>query len=163
MSAINPASFASTASLIQLPSGLGPGAFTAESGAGPERRQYRTTSNLANIGATPGGYRVPGRFWDSTQEGSNLTQMPLSNSLAQHYLDADFEVRQLDQYPVEYSQSSQQMLGLQSRYDPTAYNLSTLHNPLYATAVGTREGVARTSDTINPDWNHAFQGLSLGS
>ncbi|KAL8959146.1 MAG: hypothetical protein Q9193_003939 [Seirophora villosa] len=163
MSAINPASFASTASLNQLPSGLGPGAFTAESGAGPERRQYRTTSNLANIGATPGGYRVPGRFWDSAQEGSNLTQMPLSNSLAQHYLDADFEVRQLDQYPVEYSQSSQQMLGLQSRYDPTAYNLSTLHNPLYATAVGTRDGVARTSDTINPDWNHAFQGLSLGS
>ncbi|KAI4154590.1 MAG: hypothetical protein LQ341_000312 [Variospora aurantia] len=163
MSAINPASFASTASPIQLPSGLGPGAFTAESGAGPERRQYRTTSSLANITASQGNYRIPGRCWDLAPEGSHHTQLPLPHSLAQHYSDADFDVRQLDHYPVDYSQSNQQMLSLPSRNNPTTYGLSALHNPLYATTAGTRDDVARTSDTINSDWNSAFQGLSLGS
>lgn len=163
MSAINPASFASTATALQPPSGLGPGAFPAESGPSFDRRQYRMTPNLAAINATQEGYRAPGRVWDSSQESPNPAQMPLSNSFAQHYPNADFDLRQLEQYPVEYPQGGQQVLSLQPRYNPALYGLSNLHSPLYATALDTRGDVVRASDTINGDWNHSFRGLSLGS
>lgn len=162
MSAINPASFASTATAFQPPSGLGPGAFASESGSGLDRRQFRVTPNSATISASQGGYRALGRVWEPSQESANLNQLPLSHSFAQHYPSSDFDGRHLDQYPVEYPHSSQHLLGVQPRYNSGVYDLSHVHHPLYTTAIGTRDDIVRASDNINTDWNQSFQGLSLG-
>lgn len=160
MSAINPASFASTATALQPPSGLGPGAFLSESGPGLDRRQFRVTPNPATISGSQGGYRASGRVWEPSQESANLNQLP--HSFAQHYPSSDFDVRHPAQYPVEYPHGSQQLLGPQHRYHSAVYGLPNMHHPLYTTAPGTRDDAVRASDNINTDWNHSFQGLSLG-
>ncbi|KAL8903504.1 MAG: hypothetical protein Q9207_003889 [Kuettlingeria erythrocarpa] len=162
MSAINPASFASTATAFQPPSGLGPGAFVSEPSPGQDRRKFQVTPNPATIGASQGGYRVPGRVWEPSQDGATLNQLPLSHSFAQHYPSSDFDGRHLDQYPVEYPHSSQHLLGPQPRYNSGVYDISGVHHRLYTTALGTRDDLIRASENINTDWNQSFQGLSLG-
>ncbi|KAL8727837.1 MAG: hypothetical protein Q9166_005783 [cf. Caloplaca sp. 2 TL-2023] len=162
MSAINPASFATPASTLPLPSGLGASAFLSESGAGLERRQYRASPNLTTVSASQAGYR-DGRAWDLTQDGPGLGLMPLSNAFPQPLQAPDFDVRQLDQYPIQYSHNSQQVIGLQPRYNPAMYGLSNLPSSLYATSLDSRDEPAGTPNAIGAEWNHAFQGLSLGS
>lgn len=165
MSAINPASFATPATVLQAPSGLGPGAFLPESspGPGPEGRQYRTTPISTAVNVSPAGFTGAGRVWDPARANSNFAPMPLANTYPQAFQAADFGVRQMDQYPVEYSQDSQPTLGLQPRYNPAVYDLSNLQNPLYTPALENRGEATRNPNAVGADWSHAFQGLSLGS
>ncbi|KAL8926061.1 MAG: hypothetical protein Q9172_001940 [Xanthocarpia lactea] len=162
MSAINPASFVTSASALPVPSGLGPGAFLPESGGGSERRQYRTSPTSATVSASRVGYR-DGRAWNPNQDGPSLGLMPLSNAFPQSFQAPDFHVRQPDQYPMQYHHNAQQSYGIQPRYSPAVYGLPDLPHSLYATPVEGRNDSVRTPGPIGAEWNHAFQGLSLGS
>ncbi|KAL8678794.1 MAG: hypothetical protein Q9186_004875 [Xanthomendoza sp. 1 TL-2023] len=159
MSAINRASFATPAPALPIPSGLGPGAFLPESGTGPERRQYRTSPIPPAASVSQAGYR-DSRAWDLTQDGQSLGLMPFSNAYSMPFQAPDFDIRQLDQYPTQCSHSSQQVLGLQPRYNPALY---APPGSLYASPIDSRDESARTPNAIGGDWNHAFRGLSLGS
>lgn len=163
MSAINPASFGTPAAILQPPSGPGPGAFLPDTSPGSDGRQYRATPNLSTVSTAQTGYRGTGRAWDPMRETPNFTQMPLASAFPQPFQTADYGMRHMDQYPVEYPHSSQQILGLPPRYNPALYTLSNLQNPLYPTSPENRDEVARTPNTVGAEWNHAFQGLSLGS
>ena len=162
MSAINPASFVTPASALPVPSGLGPSAFLPESGGGSERRQYRTSPTSATVSASQVGYR-DGRAWNPNQDGPSLGLMPLSNAFPQSFQAPDFHVRQPDQYPMQYHHNAQQSYGLQPRYSPAVYGLPNLPHSLYTTPVEGRDDSVRTPGAIGAEWNHAFQGLSLGS
>ncbi|KAI4263300.1 MAG: hypothetical protein L6R42_001552 [Xanthoria sp. 1 TBL-2021] len=164
MSAINPASFVTPAPApaLPVPSGLGPGAFLPESGAGPERRQYRTSPTSTTVSASRAGYR-DGRAWNATQDGPSLGLMPLSNAYPQSFTAPNFPVRQLDQYPMQYPHNAQQAYGIQPRYSPAVYSLPNLPHPLYASPLEGRADSVRTPDAIGAEWNKSFQGLSLGS
>ncbi|KAL8710336.1 MAG: hypothetical protein Q9220_005106 [cf. Caloplaca sp. 1 TL-2023] len=163
MSAINPASFATptTPLPLQMPSGLGPGAFPSDSGAG--LRQYRAVPTLNSASASQGAYRDTSRVWDS--EGSNVSPMAMPGNYPHpHSMQgADFDTRQLDQYPSEYLAANQHLLGLQPRYNPAVYNMSHLSNPLYASSMKTADDAAKSPNGGGADWGHAFQGLSLDS
>ncbi|KAL9588780.1 MAG: hypothetical protein Q9203_002416 [Teloschistes exilis] len=163
MSAINPASFGTPAAILQPPSGPGPGAFLPDTSPGSDGRQYRATPNLSTVGAAQTGYRGAGRAWDTMQETPNFTQMPFTSAFPQPFQTADYGMRHMDQYPVEYPHSSQQILGLPPRYNPALYTLSNLQNPHYPTSPDNRDEAARTPNTVGAEWTHAFQGLSLGS
>ncbi|KAL8705859.1 MAG: hypothetical protein Q9201_001082 [Fulgogasparrea decipioides] len=163
MSAINPASFATPGTILQAPLGLGPGAFLPESSPGPEGRQYRSTPGLNAVSGSQGGYRGGGRVWDPAREVPNFAQMPLTGNFPQPFQAAEFGVRQMDQYPAEYSHGTQQVIDLQPRYNPADYSLSGLQSPLYAASLEHRDETARTPNAVGGEWNHAFQGLSLGS
>ncbi|KAL8694402.1 MAG: hypothetical protein Q9218_000968 [Villophora microphyllina] len=163
MSAINPASFGTPATILQPPSGPGPGAFLPETSPGSDGRQYRATPNLSAANGPQTGYRGTGRAWDPNREAPNLTQMSMANAFPQQFQTADYGIRPMDQYPVEYPHGGQQIIGLQPRYNPALYSLSNLQNPLYPPPIESRDEVAATSNAVGAGWNHAFQGLSLGS
>ncbi|KAL8951579.1 MAG: hypothetical protein Q9222_002464 [Ikaeria aurantiellina] len=161
MSAINPASFATatTPLPLQMPSGLGPGAFPTDAGAG--LRQYRAAPTLNSASASQGVYRDTGRAWDS--EGSNVSPMAMPGTYSQSIPAADFDTRPFDQYSSEYLAGNQQLIGLQPRYNPAMYNISNLSNPLHVASLKTTDDAAKTSNGVSAEWGHAFHGLSLGS
>ncbi|KAL8796747.1 MAG: hypothetical protein Q9182_007312, partial [Xanthomendoza sp. 2 TL-2023] len=159
MSAINRASFATPASALPVPFSSGPGTFLPESGAGPERRQYRTSPHPPAASVSQAVYR-DNRAWDPTHDGPSLGLMPFSNAYSMPFQAPDFDVRQLDQYPTQYSHSSQQLLGLQPRYNPALY---APPSSLYTSPIDSQDESVRTPNAIGGDWNHAFRGLSLGS
>ncbi|KAL8945241.1 MAG: hypothetical protein Q9211_000251 [Gyalolechia sp. 1 TL-2023] len=164
MSAINPASFVSTATALQPPSDLGPGAFPSETGSGLDRRQYRINTNLVTMSANQAGYRgAGGRVWEPSREGHNHTEVSLSNNFQPPFQTANYDVRHLDQYSINYSQGGQQMLGLQHRYNPAVYTISNMNDPLYTASLEATDITARAPDVIGSEWTHSFQGLSLGS
>ncbi|CAO1604536.1 hypothetical protein XANCAGTX0491_008087 [Xanthoria calcicola] len=162
MSAINPASFVTPAPTLPVPSGLGPGAFLPESGAGSERRQYRTSPTSTTVSASRAGYR-DGHTWNPTQDCPGLGLMPLSNAYPQSFPAPDFHVRQLDQFPMQYSQNAQQSYGIQPRFSPAVYSLPNLPHSLYPPTLEGRDDSVRTPDAIGPEWNQPLHGLSLGS
>lgn len=163
MSAINPASFASTATPLQPPSGFGPGAFQSETSSSHDRRQYQMNPSLAPFSANQTGYRSVGRVWEPSGEGHNLSEMSLSNNFQPPFQTANYDVHQLDQYPIDYSQGGQQVLTLQQRYSPAVYSLANMNNPLYNASLEAGDNNARAPDAISADWNGSFQRLSLGS
>ncbi|KAL8674709.1 MAG: hypothetical protein Q9168_000867 [Polycauliona sp. 1 TL-2023] len=162
MSAINPASFVTPASALPVPSGLGPGAFLPESTAGSERRQYRTSPTSTSVSASRTGYG-DARAWNPAQDSHSLGLMALSNGFPPSFHAPDFHVRQLDQYPMQYSHSAQQAYGIQPSYSPAVYSLPNMPHSLYATASQDRDDAARTPDALGTEWHHTFPGLSLGS
>ncbi|KAL9595020.1 MAG: hypothetical protein Q9219_006689 [cf. Caloplaca sp. 3 TL-2023] len=161
MSAINPASFASTATALQPPSGLGPGAFAFEPNSGLDQRQYRTNSSLAITNTSQTGYKGVGHAWDTCREV--FAEPPLANNFQQPFHTASYDVHQLNQYSVDYPQGSQQTAGPQSRYNPTVYNVSNLHNPLYIASLEATDEASKVPETTRTDWFRSFNGLSLGS
>ncbi|KAL8839768.1 MAG: hypothetical protein Q9170_001579 [Blastenia crenularia] len=163
MSAINPASFASTATTLQSPSGLGTSAFLSEPGPGLDRRHYRSSPNLSTVGTSQAGYRAPGHVWEPSREIHSLTEVPLPNNFQQPLQTASYDVRHLSQYPTEHAQDGQQVLGLQPRYNPAVYNLSDMHNPLYVASLEAGDEAVRAPDIMGQEWTSSFQGLSLGS
>ena len=164
MSAINPASFATPGVGLQLPSGLGPGAFFSDSDQYSDRRHYRTTSSIAPVG-TPQAmtYRNPGRIWDQSRDTPNISTLPYVNAVGQPFQTGDFEPRHIEQYPLEYSRGGQQVIGLQPRFNPTGYTISEVQNPMFGTTPDPNDSTTRKSDPISNEWTYAFQGLSLSS
>ncbi|KAL8873451.1 MAG: hypothetical protein Q9174_001081 [Haloplaca sp. 1 TL-2023] len=162
MSAINPASFATPTSGLQAPSGLGHTALLPQSSPNPEGRAYRTVSNVNGANAAQPGLRSVGRVWDAARESPSFAPMAIANNYPQTFQTADYAVPQMDQYPTEYTQPGQAMLGLPPRYNPNGYDVPNVPNSLYPSGLESRGQSARNPGAVGGDWNRAFQGLSLG-
>lgn len=74
------------------------------------------------------------------------------------------ETHQADHAAVGYGNGGQQqLLSLQARYAAAPYHLANLQHPAYGLQPDSNNGVVRKSQVLRSDWNHTFQGLSLGS
>ena len=154
MSAINPASFVTPVAGLQLPSGLGPGAYNPEAESYPSRQQQKSGVVYPIIG-TPG----------AQQGGFELVaySLPFPHMYPQAFQPLELETHQSDQPAVDYRGGGQHLLGLHTRYATTPYQLTNIQHPAYVNPPDPSNGGARKSQTLGSDWNHAFQGLSLGS
>lgn len=160
MSAINPASFVTPVAGLQLPSGLGPGAFNTDSDPYTTHRPQQndpaysvpTTSNL-----THGTFD---RLWD-TNQSAGVPSLPFGHIYSQPFQPQDLGTRHLDQLPMEYRLNGQHSAITQSRYHPTPQYLEGLHP--YTMRPDSSNGGARKPHLHGNDWSQAFQGLSLGS
>ncbi|KAI4215794.1 MAG: hypothetical protein LQ351_001781 [Letrouitia transgressa] len=159
MSAINPASFA-TPSIGLHPSGSAPGAFALENEQYADRVQFKATPDLAGLSQSQQGNFDSG--WDQSRERSNIAPVPFPHVLAHHpFQSPEYDTRRAEQLPNGYTESGQPLLGLQSRFNPIAYNLPDLQASSFAAS--SSDGSTRKPNALGGDWNQALQGLSLGS
>lgn len=167
MSAINPASFVTPVSGLQLPSGLGPGAFGSDADHFNDRRQQSTHSSFTPAGPVVAPHVGPAgfdRIWDPSRDVIAGSGMNFPHIYSQPFQPQDLDPQPLvDQYQIEYRQARQQALGLQTRYTSAPYNLPDLHQSSYHISHEASSGGTKTQQTMGNDWNHTIQGLSLGS
>lgn len=161
MSAINPASFVTPVTGLQLPSGLGPGAFNTDTD------QYSSRLQKPEIGTHV--FSAPNfapttldRLWNSNQS-ANISPVPFTHVYSQPFQPTDLDNHQLDHLPPDYHPRGLQTSGTQPRYPSTPYHLQDISGPQYASQTDPGSGVARKTQALGTDWNRAFQGLSLGS
>lgn len=161
MSAINPASFVTPG--LQLPSGLGPGAFSSDPEQFSDRRQHKSLSTFPLLGVSqipPGTFD---RIWDPNRDIAATGGMTFSHIYAQPYQPHDIGVRHLDPYSIDYRQAGPHLVGIHPRFTPNSYNVPEIHHSSYTLSQETNNGVTRKSHALGPEWSHTFQGLSLGS
>lgn len=164
MSAINPASFVTPVTGLQLPSGLGPGAFSPDTDHYSDRHQQKSLSVFPTLGVSQLGLGSFDRMWDPSRDvATSNAGTTFPHLYPQSFQPHDIEARHLDQYPIDYRQPGHQILGLQPRFNPSSYPVPDLHNPPYAISPENHVGGTRKPHTSGSEWNHMFQGLSLGS
>lgn len=161
MSAINPASFVTPVAGLQLPSGLGPGAFNTEADPYSARHQKTDIGNpifdAPNL--APGAFD---RLWDPNQN-TGINSVPFAHVYSQPFQHQDVDNRQIDQLPIDYRPGVPQATGTQHQYASVPYHLQDVRSPNYPVRPNTGNGEARKPHVMATDWGHAFQGLSLGS
>ena len=155
MSAINPASFLTPVAGLQLPSGLGPGAFNTETDTYSSSRHHKTEMGNPIFGAFD-------RLWD-TNQGAAISSVPFAHVYSQPFQPQDVDNRQIDQLPIDYRPGGPQASGHQPPYASASYHLQDVRPPDYAVRPHSGSGEARKPHVLATDWGHAFQGLSLGS
>ena len=164
MSAINPASFVTPVTGLQLPTGLGPGAFSPDPDHYPDRRQQKNLSTFPALGVPQLGSGSFDRMWDPSRDvAANNGGMQFPQVYSQPFQPHDLDARHLEQFPIDYRPAGQQLLGLQPRFNPNSYHVQDLHHASYAISPENHNGGTRKSHGIGSEWNHTFQGLSLGS
>lgn len=164
MSAINPASFVTPVTGLQLPTGLGPGAFSSDSEHYSDRRQQKSLSTFPTLGVPQLGSGSFDRMWDPNRDvAASNGGMSFPHLYAQPFQSHDLDTRHLDQYPIEYRQAGQQVLGLQPRFNSNSYPVPDLHHSSYAISSENNSGGTRKPHALGSEWNNTFQGLSLGS
>lgn len=164
MSAINPASFQTPVGGLQIPGVVGPNAFGADVDQFSSRRQPRQISNLAvSTGPTQSALGVFDQAWVAAQEGNVINGMAFPQHYAQPFPPHDLDLRQLDQYSLEYRQGLPQALGMQPTFTSPNYNAPNLHaSPSCTSRPDSSNGGPQPSQMFGRDWNQAMQGLSLG-
>lgn len=162
MSAINPASFVTPVAGLQLPSGLGPGAFNSESdrySTTPQQQQHHepTYSIPGSSAQTQGAFE---RLWE-TNPAAGVAPLPFGHIYSQPFQPQDIDNRHMDQLPMEYRMGAgQHATAPQARYHPMPYHLDPSKYGLRPAS--STEGIRKTH-VLGNDWNQSFQGLSLGS
>lgn len=163
MSAINPASFVTPVTGLQLPSGLGPGAFSLDQDHFSDRRQQKGHSTFPSLGVSQMGSGSFDRIWDPSRDIAASAGITFPHIYAQPFQTHDLDARHIDQYPIEYRQAGQQVVGLQQRFNPNSYNVPDLHHSSYTISPENSNGGPRKSQALGNEWSHTFQSLSLGS
>ena len=161
MSAINPASFVTPIAGLQLPSGLGPGAFNPEPDSYSARQQQKTglTYPAGTSNTTQG---VLDRSWEPTPDvGSSASTF--SHIYPHAFQPLALEPHQADHAAVDYRSGGQQLLSQHGRYAAAPYQLTNIPLHAYSLEPESSNGAVRKPQVLRSDWNHAFQGLSLGS
>lgn len=166
MSAINPASFIAPLVGLQLPSGLGPGAFASDLDQYSDRRQQKCHAAFGS--AVPVALSHMGtigfdRMWDPNHEAAVASGMTFPQVYPQPFQPQELEPRRLEQYPLEFRQNEQQTVGLHSRFTASTYAVSGIHQSPYRIAQEIGNGEAKKSQALANDWTQIFQGLSLSS
>ena len=159
MSAINPASFVTPG--LQLPSGVGPGAFSLDQDQFSDRRQQKGNSTLPLLGGSQMGSVGFDRIWDPARDVAANGGMTFPHIYAPPYQQHDLDVRQLDPYPVDYRQAGNHLVGIQPRFTPNSYNVPDPHHPSFTLSQQNNDGATRKSHALSHEWSHNFQGLSL--
>ncbi len=163
MSAINPASFITPSTGLPLPSALGFGTFSQDSETYSDRRPQRRNPGFSVTGPSPVAAGVFDRIWDPNRDANTAFNIPLPNIYAPPLQPQDLDTRQLDQFPIDYNQGGQQTIPLQPRYSPNGYSIPDVDQASYTVSSDNGNAGARKSYALGREWNHAFQGLSLGS
>ena len=164
MSAINPASFQTPVGGLQIPGGAGPNAFGADVDQYPNRRQPRQIpTSSVSTGPAKAALGAFDQAWGPGREGNVIGGMAFPQLYAQPFPPHDLDVRQLDQYSLEYRQGLQQALGMQPTFTSPNYNAPNLHQPSSLTSrPDSSNGGPQPAQILGRDWNQAMQGLSLG-
>lgn len=167
MSAINPASFVTPVSGLQLPSGLGPGAFGSDPDHFNDRRQQNPHSSFTPVGSVVAPHVGPAgfdRIWDPSRDAIVASGMNFPHIYSQPFQPQDVDPQPLvEQYQMEYRQARQQALGIQQRFTSAPYNLPDLHQSSYHIPHDASGGGTKNPQPLGNDWSHTIQGLSLGS
>ena len=162
MSAINPASFVTAASALQLPSGLGPGALGTDRDHPHDRRRQKENIGFSNLGSSQ---VINGNFeqgWDPTRDAGVVHGTGFPQIYAPPFQPHPINGRQLSQNLPEYGQGIQQSFAPHPPFSLVPPNTVDRHHSDYNTSTGGVSG-GRKSHISGSDWTHAFQGLSLGS
>lgn len=162
MSAINPASFVTPVAGLQLPSGLGPGAFNPDADLHSSRQPQKTSVGYPVVSPSSATQGAFDRRWEHNQDaGSNGLSYP--HMYPQAYQPLGLETHQQDHAAVDYGAGGQQHPSLQAQYAAAPYPLADLQHPAYVLQPDSVNGAVRKPQLSRNDWNHSFQGLSLGS
>lgn len=160
MSAINPASFQTPVGGLQIPGGTAPSAPNGDVENYINRRQQRQQPTSASAGSTQATAGFD-HVWSPSRDGHamNGTIYPQ----IQPFPPQGFDIRQLDQYSLEYRQGVQQMLNTHSPYISPSYNAPDLrHSSSFTSRPDSSNGGPQPSHLLGRDWTQAMQGLSLG-
>ena len=161
MSAINPASFVSSTVGLQLPSGLGPGAFTGEHEHYHDYRQQRDVQIRPSLGVVAGSRPGPDHIW------AQSTDTGLSRSTGHRpvYINPFQPVglvsRPLDVAPLDYRRSGQQSVAFQSQLESGGYPTPVPQPSVYLEPTANGTGTYRKPQNHGIPWSSALQGLSL--
>ena len=165
MSAINPASFVTPVSGLQLPLGLEPGTFSSDPEHFNDHRQQKPHPSFTPVGPSVTSHVGPAGFdqiWDPSRDPIVGSGMNFPHVYSQPFQPQDLDSHpQVEQYQIDYRQARQHALG--PRFTSAPYNLPDLHQSSYhvpheASGAGTKK-----PQTLSNDWSHTIQGLSLGS
>ena len=163
MSAINPASFQTPLGGLQIPGGVGPNTFAGDNDQYLNRRQQRQNPPAASNGSNQATLGTFEQAWSPNRDGSANNGMAFPPLYAQPFSPSDLDMRQSDQYSLEYRQGLQQVLNMQPTFSSPNYNTPVLHHSSsFTSRPDAGNGVPQPSQVIGRDWNQAMQGLSLG-
>ena len=162
MSAINPASFITPSTGLQLPSGPGPSAFSQESEIYADRRSQKHVPGFSVAGSSQVVPGVFDRVWDPNRDATTALSIPFPNAYGPALQPHDLENRSLDQFAIDYH-GAHQAMPLQPRYSPTSYNVPDLDHSSYTVSSDNSNTGTGKPYALGSEWSHAFQGLSLGS
>lgn len=163
MSAINPASFQTPLGGLQIPSGAGPSNFSTDPDQYPSRRQQRQhTAAPTSAGAMQPTNGTFDNTWSSNRSGNAINGMAFPQPYGQQFSGHDLDIRQLDQYSLDYRQGLPQVLNMSSPFGSSGYGAPNLHHssPFASRPESTNGGPH--SLQAGRDWNQTFQDLSLG-
>lgn len=167
MSAINPASFVTPVSGLQLPSGLGPGAFSADANHFADRRQQKAHSSFTPVGPVVAPHMGPAgfdRIWDPNRDALAASGMNFPHIYSQPFQPQDIEPHPLmEQYQTEFRHARQPAFGIQTRFASAPYDLPDLHQSSYHLPHEESSGAPKKTQILDSDWTHSMQSLSLGS
>ncbi len=163
MSAINPASFQTPVGGLQIPGSAAPSALSGDVDNYVHRRQQRQQPTSASSGSNQAAADGFDHVWNPSRDGNAMNAMAFSQLYAQPYPPQGVDMRQLEQYPLEYRQGVQQMLNMQSSFNFPDYNMPDLrHSSSLTSRPDSSNGGVQPSCLLGRDWNQAMQGLSLG-
>ena len=162
MSAINPASFITPSTGLQLPTGLGPGAFSQDSDIYSDRRSQKHNPGFSVASPSQVLPGVFDRAWDPNRDATAPLSMPFPHAYGTTLQPHDVDNRPLEQFAIDYH-GGHQATSLQPRYSPTGYNVADLDHSSYTMSLDNSNTGTRKPHALGNDWSHAFQGLSLGS
>lgn len=165
MSAINPASFQTPLSGLQVPGTLGasgPTAFVNGMDHYTSRRHQRQHPTSTSVGSAQAGLSTSDH-WNIGRDSSALDAAAFQQLYGQPFQGNDLDARHLDHYPVAYRQNTHQMLNMQPPFTSASFNPPN-HHPYssFAARPNSRSGGPQSSQVPSQDWNPSLHGLSLG-
>ena len=166
MSAINPASFQTPLSGIQIPGGNGssvPHMTSTESDHYPNRRQQRQHQVISSSGGIQPGLSAFDPTWNEERDSKAAGRPTAQQLYGRPFPGQDLNIRPLDPYSIEYRQNLSQALGMSASFTPGDYHAANLHHsPSFVLRPESGDGMPPASQLPSREWNPSFQGLSLG-
>lgn len=161
MSAINPASFVSSAVGLQLPSGLGPGAFAGELENYHDYRQPRDVQIRSSLGAIARTRAGSDHIWGQSSDTglSHSTGNPLVYT--NPFQPPAHISRPLDVASLGCRRSGQHSVAFQSQLESGGYPTPIPQPSTYLGSTANGTGTYRKPPNHGIPWSSALQGLSL--
>ena len=165
MSAINPASFQTPLGGVQIPGGLNPtapSAFSPDVDQYSNRRAQRQQPTPASMGPIQPAFGTFDHTWNAQRNVNGTNGMAMPQLYGQPFSGHDLDVRQGDQYPLDYRQGLSQVLGMNSSFSPSGYAPPNLHHSASFNSRPDSSNSGQHPQMPGRDWHQSFQDLSLG-
>ena len=162
MSAINPASFQTPLGGLQIPGGVGSNSFGGDNDQYHTRRQQRHNLPAASNGSNQAALDTFDHAWNPSRDSGAVGGTAYPQLYAQSFPSLDLDIRQLDQYSLEYRQGLPHVLNMQTSLGSPNYNTPSLHHSSsFTSRPNSGNSVPQPSQVLGTDWNQAMRGLSL--